>query len=184
MPGHCANGWSSGVPPILKPPASFFEFAATITGMPQRVSSATSFIALIQVAIREPVGSSRMMKCRMCMPRIISVVPWKGMPALVCGSTLIGRCCSSSTPSWLVSSLLCCEMPIGRELMTVSPSFSSGDMRETRSAARSAGERRQSSNGVSCPSPSRSRNSSPSTSMISLTLLERGACCVIDDLLW
>ena len=99
VPGHWVNGRSSGVAPILNPPASFLEFAATMTGMPYRVSSAISFIALIQVAIRDPVGSSRMMKWRTCMPRIISVVPWKGMPALVCGSSLSGRCCSSTAPS-------------------------------------------------------------------------------------
>ena len=172
VPGQAVKGWSSAVAPIVKPPVSFFEFAVTITGMPQRVDSATSFIALIQVAIRAPVGSSRMMKWRMCSAVIISVVPSKGMPALVWGSSLIGRYCSSSAPSWLVKSLVGWEMPIGRELMTIRPSFSSGDMRATRSAARSTGLSRQSSNGVSSPSPSRSRKRRPSTSRIFLTRLD------------
>ena len=110
-----------------------------------------------------------MMKCRMCSSVICWVVPSYGSPAVLCGSFLIRWYCSSRAPSWLVSSLSGWEIPIVRELITISPIFSSGDIRATRSAARSAGLNRQSSYGSRTPLAFRSRNCSPSRSMTGFT---------------
>ena len=99
MPGHWVKSRSAGVEPILKPPSSFLELAATITGIPRRVPSATSFIAFTQVAMVDPAGVSRMMKCRMCRSVICWVVPSYGSPAVLCGSFLIRWYCSSRAPS-------------------------------------------------------------------------------------
>ena len=161
VPGHCVKSWSFGVDPSLKPPSSFLELAATSTGIPSRVPSATSFIALIQVAMSDPRGVSRMMKCRMCSSAICCVVPSIGRPEVLCGSLWTSLYCSSRAPPWLVSSGSGWEMPIVREQITIRPIFSSGVIRETRSAARSAALNRQSSYGSRTPLPFRSRNCSP-----------------------
>ena len=117
-----------------------------------------------------------MMKCRMCRSVICSVVPSYGSPAVLCGSFLTRWYCSSSAPSWLVSSLSGWEMPIVRALITISPIFSSGDIRATRSAARWAGVSRQSSYGSTTPLAFRSRKARPSASMTGFTRAAMSIC--------
>src|SRR5690625_6688225 len=107
--------------------------------MPSRVVSATSFIALIQVAMRAPVGSSRMMKCRMCLEVIISLVPSKGIISLVCGSSLIGdRKSTRLNSSHVASSYAVFCLKKKTTSAAFRPSVTSGD-RDYRNRSKLAG---------------------------------------------
>ncbi len=162
--------------PKTSSPFSLRELDAARHGMPNRVPSATSFMALFQAASFEGGRLSRRMKWRRCSRSIASVVGSTSRVAKMLVPASIVR--SSRTPPCDVSPPSGTAKPVNRVLMSMSPTFSSSVMRPTRSAARSAGARRQSSWASRRPLPFRSLKLSPSASIRLFVRTCRRGCCM------